>query len=194
MSSENSQSIVDFYKARKSRLNHLCLSEQQSNTYIEIKLVVAFDYEKKEGIHCLLPAMDPTILSSVPVAPGVEQGSLEKIYNIFVKEFLTAFCQRSFSWDIVELPTAMEQRLDTHDTRNHSLASTSGPFLFPDPMVVTSTPRTSSLQANLDEFSFADTLSFLFSVGRGDHKGMRSTCKNVNQIKPSLKAWLPGNG
>ncbi|KAG6379622.1 hypothetical protein JVT61DRAFT_10135 [Boletus reticuloceps] len=161
MSCKDSESTVDFYEACKRCLDHLCLPEQQSNACVEIKLVVAFDYKKKEGRQCLLPGMSAAVLSSVPVAPGIEQASLDKIYNIFVTEFLSTFRQRAFGWDTVELPAAMVQRLEARDSRNLSMASASEAFLFPNPMVAASTPRPSFLRSNSDaDFAFTDmTLS-----------------------------------
>lgn len=121
MSLNDSESVLDFHNSQKHRLDYLCLPEEQnvsaqpSEIYlcrldlqrgcIEIKLVASFDYVKMDQMHCVLPTITSAVLSSVPLAPGSEQASIEKISDIFQQEFLIAYRQRAFSWDTVEIPT-----------------------------------------------------------------------------------------
>ncbi|KAF8447615.1 hypothetical protein L210DRAFT_3641537 [Boletus edulis BED1] len=163
MACDDNPAFTQFLSAGK-QLDYLNI-EQPSKGSIEIKLTAVFDFEKRPGIFCQLPTIFSAVCASVPVPAGVEQTSLERIYDIFANDFLVAYRKRAFGWDTAELPTTMSQHKsfclsidgdNTHDSLSSVYPSpTSGhPFLFPDPMLMTSTPLR-ALEAR--DLSFTDT-------------------------------------
>ncbi|KAG0695486.1 hypothetical protein DFH29DRAFT_880018 [Suillus ampliporus] len=101
------------------RLNYLDLHGELKLRF-EIKLSAEFLFEKRQGYFCLFPAIQTSVQACEVIKTQPEMLMLDKIHTLFSSTIAPEVCQRWFSWETVELPEGMLQRLaalDEHERK-----------------------------------------------------------------------------
>ncbi|KIJ65322.1 hypothetical protein HYDPIDRAFT_28033 [Hydnomerulius pinastri MD-312] len=201
--------------SKDSHLEHLLLMQELATLRSSFEPSSTFNrinFQQKTGTFCLLPAATPIVMTSHSIKGAVEENAFHRINKIFCKEFLPALRERWFCWDQVELPLAMQQRLELDasiavDSERHD-----EPFLFLDPL--TSTPNLpifcqfsvadttvlsaplSPLHSSLFSGNFLWILpsdnSFLASESEADQDLSFATSHITNRLEPSFALASPG--